>query len=153
MLPSLSYLPDSLANALRSKIDSSSQESEQFRNNTFDWIMAESSLKMTNLDILVVLDCCHAGFLDRLRTHEKRCCEYLVACDSESKTRGPGDRSFTNALTWALRKLGSEDYFTTQHLLKTIRQCPDFPKQQTPLLFPRFEASLYDSYTCMVCAY
>ena len=65
--------------------------------------------------------------------------EYLAATRELSTTRGPGDKSFTEALIYSLEALEKEKgRFTTVELLNhIILHAPNFPKDQTPVLSNR----------------
>ena len=65
--------------------------------------------------------------------------EYLAATREMSTTRGPGDKSFTEALIYSLEALEKEKgRFTTVELLNhIIHHAPNFPKNQTPVLSNR----------------
>ena len=65
--------------------------------------------------------------------------EYLAATRELSTTRGPGHKSFTEALIYSLEALEKEKgRFTTVELLNhIIHHAPNFPKDQTPVLSNR----------------
>jgi hypothetical protein len=66
--------------------------------------------------------------------------EYLAATSAASTTPSPGDRSFTSALIWALKKFAEEETprkFTTTELVNKIREGPNFPPDQVPTLMAR----------------
>ena len=65
--------------------------------------------------------------------------EYLAATREMSTTRGPGDKSFTEALIYSLEALEKKKgRFTTVELLNhIIHHAPNFPKNQTPVLSNR----------------
>ena len=66
--------------------------------------------------------------------------EYLAATSAASTTPSPGDRSFTSALIWALKKFAEEETpkkFTTTQLVNKIREGPNFPSDQVPVLMAR----------------
>lgn len=66
--------------------------------------------------------------------------EYIAA--SSEVTKPPGKDSFTSALIYALGKLSKDpDGFNTQLLWSTIRQAPDFPGNQIPILDERWSYS------------
>lgn len=103
------------------------------------WEAAETTLDGIKSDILVILDCCDAGYLSKRGAGYAF--EYLVACPEEAYTHQPGPNSFTSALTWALKEMKSQAPFTTTELRDMIKrrsEFPDsFPPEQEPLVFPR----------------
>lgn len=60
--------------------------------------------------------------------------EYFAACGESQTTNAPGPQSFTSALIWALQRLRTEERFQTTKLLQKIKDAPDFPRAQYPLL-------------------
>ncbi|KAL8859653.1 MAG: hypothetical protein Q9178_003767 [Gyalolechia marmorata] len=68
---------------------------------------------------------------------DPRCFEFLHAPSSGMKAPGPS--SFTSGLIWALRVLAKErpGRFTTSTLANKIREAPNFPKQQMPIISER----------------
>ena len=66
--------------------------------------------------------------------------ETLAATKARGSTLAPGRGSFTSALIWSLKTLAeSQECFTTLELLKaTMDEAPDFPSDQTPVLFDPF---------------
>lgn len=102
------------------------------------WESAETNIRETKADVLVIFDCCHAGELERsVRGHWKhRAFEYLAATSAKSTTRKPGPRSFTRALIWSLNHLAeTRPFFSTTELLRTIHnEAPHFPRKQCPRL-------------------
>lgn len=99
------------------------------------WETAESNLHDMKGDVLVILDCCDAGFLSF--RGPGRSFEYLVACAEHKMTHPPGDNSFTAALIWALKELKADKPFTVQELKDKIRSHENFPKDQEPQIFHR----------------
>ncbi|KAK8127031.1 uncharacterized protein PG998_002790 [Apiospora kogelbergensis] len=97
------------------------------------WESAESNIRETKADVLVIFDCCHAGELERnVRGHwQHRAFEYLAATSAKSTTRKPGPRSFTRALIWSLDHLvKTRAHFSTTELLRTIHNdAPRFPRK------------------------
>ena len=65
--------------------------------------------------------------------------EFLAAAKANKTTRIPGIESFTSALIYALETLvrQKEGRFTTDELLRTIKDAPNFPKDQEPQLVER----------------
>lgn len=100
------------------------------------WDVAEKVLHEVNCDVLVIMDCCDAGYTSTFRS-PGHAFEYLGACQEKKFTHGPGKNSFTSALIWALRKLNSGEPFTTATLREKIKQYGEFPPDQEPILFPR----------------
>jgi len=71
--------------------------------------------------------------------------EYLAATSPSGTTRSPGKASFTSALIWALEELLLKDRrpkFTTTELRLKIKDAPEFPKDQTPMLKSRDVSSI-----------
>ncbi|KAL8862604.1 MAG: hypothetical protein Q9178_001102 [Gyalolechia marmorata] len=108
---------------------------------TVVWNIAEAPLQQTKGDIFEIFDCCYAGDLGRSsggRGFDTRCFEFLGATSSGATTKSPGPNSFTSGLIWALRVLAKEnDRFTTSTLANKIREAPNFPKTQVPILYER----------------
>ena len=99
------------------------------------WHLAEASLQETRSDVFLIFDCCYAGDAGRASSLSTRAFEFLAATSAGSTTKSPGPKSFTSALIWALNKLNQERRrFTTSKLTNTIKQCPDFPQDQVPVL-------------------
>lgn len=109
------------------------------------WNYAEAALQQTKADILEIFDCCYAGDLARGscgRGFGTRCFEFLGATSSGATTRAPGPSSFSSGLIWALGALAKEsDRFTTNKLVNKIREAPNFPKKQVPVLTERNDLS------------
>lgn len=69
--------------------------------------------------------------------------EFLGATGSDGTTPVPGPDSFTSALIWALSGLSSrEGGFTTSQLQRMIREAPNLPKNQVPVLLDRSPGSV-----------
>lgn len=106
---------------------------------SIDWDDVERTLNATSSDVLVIFDCCNAGLLCRSAregmTDPNRSFQYLGACESEQRTHGAGNQSFTSALTCALEKLASEPSFPVTKLVKVIEEHEAFPPKQRPVLF------------------
>lgn len=103
----------------------------------------ESALEDTTADVLVILDCCHAGLLCRpAHRGPSRCFQYIVACPETGRTKTACAESFTAALTWSLRQLADKPGFHSSELLAHItKEAPHFPKTQYPQIYGgRFEA-------------
>jgi hypothetical protein len=104
------------------------------------WHSAESNLDQTQGDVLCIFDCCNAGRLCQYRGLTRF--EYLGACSAEQTTPGPGSRSFTTALIWALRELHRPtSSFPTSELQLKITEAPNFSKTQRPPLGHRIRPS------------
>ncbi|KAK8076643.1 hypothetical protein PG994_003915 [Apiospora phragmitis] len=99
------------------------------------WNSAESNIRNTSADVLVIFDCCHAGELARM-VRGNRAFEYLAATSANSTTRKPGPQSFTSALIWSLGHLLEKHIpFSTTELVRIIdNDAPDFPEEQSPRL-------------------
>ncbi|KAF2682956.1 hypothetical protein K458DRAFT_48872 [Lentithecium fluviatile CBS 122367] len=102
------------------------------------WEVSETILHHVKGDVLVIFDCCDTGSLAKLRS-AGRAFEYLGACDGGKYTYEPGEKSFTSALTWALKTMSSEPAFTTADLVAKIKTHRRFPTNQKPVLFPRWD--------------
>ena len=107
------------------------------------WHLAEASLQVTESDVFVIFDCCYAGDAGRAGRLNTRAFEFLAATSAGSTTKSPGPKSFTSGLIWALNKLNQErTRFTTSELTNTIKQCPEFPQDQVPVLSERNAACI-----------
>ena len=108
---------------------------------TVVWNFAEAALQQTQGDIFEIFDCCYAGDLGRGsggRGFGTRCFEFLGATSSGATTKSPGPHSFTSGLIWALRVLAKESgRFTTSTLANKVREAPNFPRTQVPILYER----------------
>ncbi|KAL8734043.1 MAG: hypothetical protein Q9166_001804 [cf. Caloplaca sp. 2 TL-2023] len=106
--------------------------------NRLVWNNAEDLLRPARADVLEILDCCYAGALAR---GENRHFELIAAAKDHGLTKVPGPESFTRALIYSLQKLVNgkpEGRFTTDELLRSITtDAPDFPNDQTPVMFDR----------------
>lgn len=102
------------------------------------WTRVEHCLENQPADILLIFDCCYAGYLRRCH-RAPHSFEFLGACEEKEKTFGPGDKSFTKALIWALKGLaGNEKGFDSRALKDKTLTHPEFSKTKlTPALFPR----------------
>ncbi|KAM0799442.1 hypothetical protein BDR22DRAFT_855393 [Usnea florida] len=108
------------------------------RLDTLVWNKTEMLLSNIESDVLEIFDCCYAGNLGLVRGDDGLF-EYLAATREMSTTRGPGNKSFTEALIYSLEALEKEKgRFTTVELLNHIKDhAPNFPKNQTPVLSDR----------------
>ena len=73
-------------------------------------------------------------------TDDFRLIEFLGAAKHLKTTAVPGKNSFTSALIYALNTLVDKKEggrFTTDELLRTIREAPHFPKEQEPYFIGR----------------
>lgn len=100
------------------------------------WEVSETILQQVNCDVLVIFDCCDAGYTSSLRSGG-HAFEYLAACQERKFTYGPGENSFTSAMIWALKELNTGEHFTTATLREKIMKYPLFPSKQQPVLFTR----------------
>jgi hypothetical protein len=101
------------------------------------WEASEKHLHHAKGDVLVIFDCCDAGALADVRSRS-RSFEYIGACEKGKYTHGPGENSFTVALTWALKEMKTaETHFTTEALISKINEYKLFPPSQNPVLFSR----------------
>ena len=94
------------------------------------WNRTEGILQDAHADVLQIFDCCYAGNLGPIRGGT-RAFEYLGASSSDLTTKGPGEKSFTTALIWALKETRSAR-FTTLDLLNKVCEAPNFPESQKP---------------------
>jgi hypothetical protein len=105
-----------------------------------DWTEVEIVLSKAKADVLVILDCCHAGVLfepEMMSRAARRKFQYIAACKTEPMTRSAGPGSFTAAIIWALKDLAKEPGFTTQQLVCSLSGCKDFScETQEAFLFP-----------------
>jgi hypothetical protein len=103
------------------------------------WNSAETLIKDTQGDVLVIFDCCYAGELERsVRAPlPRRAFEFLAATSAKSTTPKPGPRSFTSALIHSLSELVKKGSFSTQELVRKIQYAPCFPENQCPRLHER----------------
>src|SRR5438034_4531070 len=98
---------------------------DQLARNSIAWHSAETIIADTDVDVLVIFDCCHAGSLCRpYRSRHGRCFEFLAACTADKKTRKPGPDSFTSALIWALKELVEKPFFSSTELQHMITKAP-----------------------------
>lgn len=83
------------------------------------------------------------SLLKRFQLTRSRLFEFLAACKELDTTAVPGARSFTSALTFALKALVKDQpdgRFTTVELLRKITlSAPLFPEDQVPVLSDRVE--------------
>jgi hypothetical protein len=112
--------------------------------NKIFWNKVENLLDETSSDVLEIMDCCYAGDLGELKRGQPTFCnrsfEYIAATSAGNETNSPGETSFTSALIWALNYFAlpeSRKNFIVTDLVKKIRECPDFPKDQVPVSSPR----------------
>lgn len=107
------------------------------------WNYAEANLQYLRADVFEIFDCCHAGDLGRGRGFSTRQFEFLGATSAGATTRGGGKHSFTSGLIWALKQFAkNNERFTTSQLTKKIKECPDFPIEQVPVLYERNASSV-----------
>jgi len=104
----------------------------------------EPMLQATDAHVLEIFDACYAGDLGQLTVRGGFCpksFEFIAAASGASTTPGPGETSFTHALIWALKWFhnarNKRPKFTINDLVDKIRECPTFPKDQRPAVFPR----------------
>jgi hypothetical protein len=111
--------------------------------NAILWHEAESIVKKTRADVLIIFDCCFAGNLisHGRSIYPRRNFEFLAATGHSTTTPVPGPHSFTSALVWALEKLvASKVPFSTMELFNQIgNEAPNFPRKQIPILKQRYE--------------
>jgi hypothetical protein len=99
------------------------------------WTTPERVLLDADADVLAIFDCCHALALCDTNFRSISRFEYLGACSSEERTKGPGEESFTTALIWALEKLKTCGPFTMEKLRQEITsysKVDKFPRHQYP---------------------
>jgi len=114
---------------------------------SIDWTRVEITLEKTEADVLVIFDCCCAGFLHRrlpeLRGPSTRKFLYVAACRAEQRTLSAGPASFTSAMIWALEELAmDEPGFTVRRLVRTVMSYEHFPRdtQEAVVFESRFGA-------------
>lgn len=101
----------------------------------------EAALQGTEADVFEIFDCCYAGNF-RSNDFSTRSFEFLAATSAGNVTKSPGKSSFTSALIWALRQFAKRgEKFTTSELTNKIKEAPNFPKEQVPVLCERNAAS------------
>lgn len=112
------------------------------RNTLHTLVWAKATLRYSLSDVFEVFDCCYAGDLGRTAGEWRQGrSEYLAAATGSGLTSAPGKYSFTSAFTWALKELaGIRTGFTTSELVHQIRQAPNFPDGQWPVLLDRAES-------------
>lgn len=107
------------------------------------WSSAETNIKPSKADVLVIFDCCNAGAFGgyNVRNFDHIPFQCIAACGPKERTRKPGSESFTSALIWALKELrhSSHKPFTTNALLEKIKTYPELPRGQKPCLRKRDE--------------
>jgi hypothetical protein len=82
-------------------------------------------------DVLVILDCCFAGYAHKGQSNDRRMYELLAACERDKKTPMPGPASFTHAFIQAVTQLLDQDQcssFTTAKLIVAMDGRPSKPK-------------------------
>ena len=119
--------------------ESKAAQEERLKTDRIIWSEIETAIATTAADVLLIFDCCNAGRLGRpLRGPQPSYYEVLGACSEDSTTMGPGQQSFTRALTHVLRKFAARnDIFSTSELKAAIMEHADFPKNQIPTLAHR----------------
>jgi hypothetical protein len=104
-----------------------------------DWAEVEIVLSKAEADVLVILDCCHAGVLfdpGMMSRAARRKFQYIAACEAEQMTRSAGPGSFTTAIIWALKHLAKETGFSTQQLVCSLSGRREFCcETQEPFTF------------------
>ena len=108
------------------------------------WHLTENSLLETTADVFVIFDCCYAGDASRTSGLGTRSFEFLAATSAGATTKSPGPGSFTSGLIWALTQMSQQEQtrFTTSELTNKIKQCPNFPRRQVPMLCERNAARI-----------
>lgn len=101
------------------------------------WNSAETLIKDTQGDVLVIFDCSLAAELEHSIRLPPQQHAFEFMAPSARTTRKPGPRSFTAALIHSLQELAKEGGFSTQELLRKIDNAPDFPEDQHPRLHER----------------
>ncbi|KAI9696490.1 MAG: Phosphatidylinositol-4-phosphate 5-kinase [Bogoriella megaspora] len=100
-----------------------------------EFTSAVASLETTSSDVLLILDCCHAGAIcNRGSSRCRKGFQFFGACATGQTTRGPGKESFTSALIWALESLKEKDYFHTPELHFKVQEYPHLPKWQQTVI-------------------
>lgn len=102
------------------------------------WNCAEATLPDASADVLEIFDCCAGNPGITNGGWSPRCSEYLAATTAGHSSIRPGKESFTSALIWALTELAVNGRgFTTSQLARKIKQAPNFPHRQFPILMER----------------
>jgi hypothetical protein len=97
-----------------------------------DWAEVEIVLSKAEADVLVILDCCHAGVLfdpEMMSRAARRKFQYIAACKTEQMTRSAGPGSFTTAIIWALKHLAKEQGFSTHQLVCSLSGCRELSSE------------------------
>ena len=98
---------------------------------SINWTDVEPILGNAESDVVVIFDCCHAGLLCRPAYRgPRRSFYYVAACDADQQTYSSGDKSFTSAMIWALKKLAHTPGFTVTRLVETLMQHKPFPREK-----------------------
>jgi hypothetical protein len=105
-------------------------------NPTLSWYDLQSLLKGVSLDILLMLDCCHAA--GAVTKGISGSMEVLAGCSRESLAAGPGAGSiigspFTHTLTKHLREQASRPYGLLITELQTFLSLDEILREQPPI--------------------
>ena len=95
-------------------------------------VVEETLMDKAKGDVLVILDACFAGNLQKAIAQRKlgRAYEFLGACEENRTTASPGPKSFTSTLIKSLSELAVDGPFTTSELLSSIQKNED--RQHNP---------------------
>ena len=106
----------------------SAEDKERREMNSIVWDEVESHLFKAQADLFVIFDCCYAGDLAIRRSPSAgKIFSFLGSTQDNQTARGPGPRSFTTALIYALNQLvPRDDGFTVEELASKIASAPEF---------------------------
>lgn len=116
-------------------------------NPTALWLHAEEQLLDETeggpeSDVLFLMDCCFASNLQKSSTSHQRTVELMAASSKDTKTPGPGEKSFTTALIAALRHLVEKDGKTGFPTSKLHQEILHRRSEPVAMLFDRFNRHL-----------
>lgn len=98
---------------------------------SINWTEVEPTLGKAASDVVVIFDCCHAGLLCRpAHRGPRRSFYYVAACKADQQTHSSGEKSFTSAMIWALKRLANSPGFTVTRLVDTLMQHKPFPREK-----------------------
>jgi hypothetical protein len=85
---------------------------------TVQWSGIQNVLEQAESDVLILLDCCHAG--TAATSEGNGVTELISACAYNSQANGVGSYSFTKELIIELRELSRRPMFTVAELYKNV---------------------------------
>ena len=124
---------------------------------SIDWTSMQATLEYAEIDVLVILDCCHASAAAssfeqdyEYDTEPRKRLEILAGCGFDAVTREPGRYSFTKALTAELKARSKcERIFSVAQLFqylhaRMLRQHPsNIPDSDEDEYYKCFVAPVY----------